>query len=185
MLFRSSDAPIGKQAGGFYLLPTNQLLRPWGEQALIPGRPVDLAFDSRKRLLAVLNLRGVLILDGSTGIRVDEIKSPSTSYTGLAFRPGDRELWASETARNGPDDILIAELDDLGRPAKTARISLPGHPVPAGIAFSSDGDTAYVAFSRNNSLAVIDARTRQLKREVPIGIAPFGVAVAQDRKSVV
>ena len=40
-----SDARIGKQADGVYLLPTNQLLRPWGEQTLFPGRPVDLAMD--------------------------------------------------------------------------------------------------------------------------------------------
>jgi len=59
----TSDAAIGKQAAECYLLPTNQLLRPWGEQALIAGRPVDLAFDSAKRLLAVLNWRSVLILD--------------------------------------------------------------------------------------------------------------------------
>ena len=87
-----SDAAIGKQATGAYLLPTNQLLRPWGEQAEIPGRPVDLAFDSSKRLLAVLNWKGVQILDGSTGIQIGEVKSTSTSYAGIAFRPGDREL---------------------------------------------------------------------------------------------
>ena len=43
-----SNVPVGKQAGGYYLLPTNQLLRPWGEQSAIPGRPVDMAFDSDK-----------------------------------------------------------------------------------------------------------------------------------------
>src|SRR6266542_981575 len=100
-ILKSTVAP-GKQSGGYYLVPTNQLLRPWGEQALIPGRPVDLAFDSRKRILAILNWRSVLLLDGSNGSRISEIASRSTSYTGIAFRPGDRELWASETTRNGP-----------------------------------------------------------------------------------
>ena len=50
---------MGKQAAGYYILPTNQLLRPWGDQTLIKGRPVDMAFDSAKRLLAVLNGHGV------------------------------------------------------------------------------------------------------------------------------
>ena len=40
-----SDAAIGKQASGAFLVPTNQLLRPWGEQTLFPGRPVDITFD--------------------------------------------------------------------------------------------------------------------------------------------
>ena len=174
-----SNVRIGKQAGGFYLLPTNQLLRPWGQQAVIPGRPVDLVFDSGKRFLAILNTRSVLLLDGSTGTTVSEVKARSTSYTGIAFRPGDRELWASETSRNGPDSILIVELSETGMPGATSRIELSGHPLPAGIAFSGDGQTAYVAFSRNNTLAVIDAETRAIKQEAPVGMAPFGVVAAR------
>jgi hypothetical protein len=82
---------VGRQEQGFYLLPTNQLLHPWGEQAAIKGRPVDLAFDSRKHLLAVLNSHNVLLLDGVSGAQMAAIKARPTSYTGLAFRPGDRE----------------------------------------------------------------------------------------------
>jgi hypothetical protein len=82
---------VGRQGEGLYLLPTNQLLHPWGEQAAIKGRPVDLAFDSRKHLLAVLNSHNVLLLDGVSGAQMAAIKARPTSYTGLAFRPGDRE----------------------------------------------------------------------------------------------
>ena len=70
-----TTAALGKQAAGYYLVPTNQLLRPWGEQALIAGRPVDMAFDSQQRILAVLNWRSVLLLDGSTGTRLAEVRS--------------------------------------------------------------------------------------------------------------
>ena len=93
-----SSVHIGKQADGSYLVTSNQLLRPWGEQTVIPGRPVDMAFDSQHRLLAVLNTRSLLLLDGSTGTRIAEVPARSTSYAGIAFRPGDRELWASETS---------------------------------------------------------------------------------------
>lgn len=78
-----SDASIGKQTSGIYLLPTNQLLRPWGEQAVFPGRPVDVTYDSKKRLLAILNTRSVLLMDGSTGAQVAEIKSRTTSYAAV------------------------------------------------------------------------------------------------------
>src|SRR5579864_1519453 len=178
----SSQVHVGRQEQGFYLLPTNQLLHPWGEQAAIKGRPVDLAFDSRKHLLAVLNSRNVLLLDGASGAQMAAIKSRATSYTGVAFRPGDRELWASEATRNGPDSILVAELSDLGLPGKTTHIELEGHPVPAGIAFSRDGSTAYVALSRNNSLAVIDTETRKVKKEIPVGMAPFAVLLSSQGK---
>ncbi len=174
-----STAILGRQDSGSYLLPTNQLLKPLGEQTLIPGRPIDIAFDSTKHLLAVLNSRSVLLMEGATGKRLSEIKSPGTSYAGLAFRPGDGELWASEATREGPDSILVADLRKLRVPRTERRLPLSGHPVPTGIAFSADGRTAYVAFSRNNTLAVIDAESRRLKQEIPVGIAPFGVAVSE------
>ena len=177
-----SDAAIGRQANGAYLVPTNQLLRPWGEQMTFPGRPVDLAYDSQKRLLAVLNSRSVLLVDSAAGSRVAEIKARATSYAGVAFRPGDRELWASEATRNGPDSILVAPLSETGMPGNPIHIELEGHPVPAGIAFSGDGRTAYVAFSRNNSLALIDTETRKIRKEIPVGVAPFGVLWSRQDK---
>jgi len=176
-----SVVQLGKQPDGMYLVSTNQLLAPWGEQTVIPGRPVDMAWDSARRFLAVLNTRGIVLLDGSTGTKLADIETRQTSYAGIAFRPGDRQLWASETARNGPDSILIAELSETGKPGKTSRIGLNGHPLPTGIAFSAGGKIAYVAFSRSNMLAVIDAETLELVKEIEVGIAPFGVAVAGDR----
>jgi YVTN family beta-propeller protein len=173
-----SNAAPGRQNGGYYLLPTSQLLRPWGEQSLIPGRPVDMTFDSMKRMLAVLNTSAIWLLDGTTGAVLKQIPTRATSYSGIAFRPGDRELWASEATRNGPDSIFIASLSETGLPEKTTHIELKGHPLPVGIAFSPDGKTAYVAFSRSNTLAVIDTTTREIVRQIDVGIAPFAAAVA-------
>jgi YVTN family beta-propeller protein len=179
-----STAALGKQAEGYYLVPTNQLLKPWGEMTLIPGRPVDMTFDSAKRILAVLNWKSVLLLDGVTGMPLAEIPSRATSYAGVAFRPGDREVWASEASARGPDSILIVRVSETGKVEKTERMALDGHPVPVGIAFSADGRTAYVAFSRNNTLAVIDAAHRKIRKEVEVGVAPFGVAVSRLRNRI-
>ena len=176
-------AALGRHEEGFYLLPTNQVIRPAGDQSMISGRPVDMAFDSQKHLLAILNWRSVLLLDAA-GNKVAEIPSRSTSYLGVAFRPGDRELWASETTRNGPDSILIAKLSDTGKAPETARIELKGHPLPAGLAFPADGKTVYVVFSRNNTLAAIDTTTHEILREVQVGIAPFGVVVSSERGKI-
>ncbi|MDQ2898962.1 MAG: hypothetical protein M3Y07_04080 [Acidobacteriota bacterium] len=180
----TSTARIGRQEKGFYLLPTNQLLQPWGEQSVIKGRPVDAAFDSQKRVLAVLNTRGVELFTASNGTPIGTIKSGSTSYTGLAYRPGDRELWNSETTRNGPDGILVTDISETGLPMESHRIPLNEHPVPAGIAFTGDGNTAYVAMSRRNTLGVFDASGRKMTKEVPVGIAPFGVVVGAKRGKI-
>ena len=179
-----STTLIGRQEGDAYLVATNQLVRAWEQQSPMRGRPIEVAFDSRKKLMAVLNNNAVHLLDGSTGTELARIPSRSTSYTGLAFRPGDREIWASEATRKGPDSILITSLTELGLPQETSRIPFPGHPVPTGIAFSQDGATAYIALSNNNSVAVVDTQTRRVVREVAAGIAPYGIAVSHKRKQI-
>jgi YVTN family beta-propeller protein len=173
-----SKTSIGKQEGGFYLLPTNQLLQPWGEQAKIKGRPVDAALDGSKRLLAILNSRGIEIYDASTSTPLSTIQARATSYAGLAFRPNSRELWTGETLRNGPDGLLVTPVGEDGKPGESRHVALTGHPVPTGVAFSKDGKFAYVALSRNNSVGVFDAETKKLIKEVPAGIAPFAVVYA-------
>ncbi|HLJ46466.1 MAG TPA: bifunctional YncE family protein/alkaline phosphatase family protein, partial [Bryobacteraceae bacterium] len=182
-LLRSTVA-LGKQDAGFYLLPTNQLLRPWGEQALIKGRPVDLAFDSRKRTIAVLNTRSVMLFDATSGAQLADIRTKATSYTGIAFRPGDRELWASETSGGGPDSIFIQRLNENGSPGEIERIDLPGHPQPCGIAFSADGNFVYIAMSRLGQVDVFDASRRTIVRSIDTGNVPFGVAFAVKRDRV-
>src|SRR5579859_2408545 len=74
----NTTASLGKQAAGYFLVPTNQMLQPWGEQTMFAGRPVDMAFDSGKRLIAVLNTRSVTLLDGSTGTQVADIAGKAT-----------------------------------------------------------------------------------------------------------
>jgi YVTN family beta-propeller protein len=179
-----STAPLGRQPEGFYLLPTNQLLKPWGEQTLFKGRPVDLAFNSNKRLIAVLNTRTVHIVDALSGAELAKIPARSTSYTGVVFRPGDRELWAGETPGRGHDSLLIATLSEKGEVEKVDHLELKDHAVPCGIAFSAHGDLAYVAFSRNNTVAVIDARERSVVREIPVGIAPFGIVFSPKQNKI-
>jgi YVTN family beta-propeller protein len=179
-----SAVRIGRQPEGFYVLPTNQLLQPWGEQAAIKGRPVDAALDAEKRFLAVLNSRGIDIFSAQAGAPLGSVRTKSTSYTGIAFRPGVDEIWTGETSRNGPDFVLITPVSPLGVPGDGHEIALGNHGVPSGIAFSSDGKIAYVAMSRSNTVALFDAVTQKLIREVPVGIAPFGVAYSKKHHAV-
>jgi hypothetical protein len=155
-LLRSTAMP-GKQPDGSWLVATQQLIRPWGEVTRIPGRPVDLSFDSTRSVLAVLNNSAIEFLNGSTGTLIDHFKTKTTSYCGIAFRPGDREIWARETTGKGDDTIFIGKLNQTRHITGLERIHLPGHVIPAGIAFSPDGRWAYVAFNQTNTVAVFDA----------------------------
>jgi YVTN family beta-propeller protein len=180
----SSTVRIGRQPAGFFVLPTNQLLQPWGEQATLKGRPVDAALDSSKRFLAVLNSRGIDIFDAKNSTPLGTARTKSSSYAGIAFRPGTLEVWSSETARSNGDAVLITPVSPLGVPGAGQEIALSGHAVPCGIAFSEDGKLAYVALSRSNAVAVIDAATHKVIEEIPVGIAPFGVVYSAKHHAV-
>ena len=178
-----STVLAGPQREGFYLVPTQQLLKPWGEQVLIPGRPVDMAFDPAGRILAVLNMRSIVLLDSASGAKLSEIKTKSTSYAGIAFRPGTHELWASETSRTA-GDLIIVDVSDTGQPGQVQHLNLIGHPVPTGIAFTNDGSRAFVALSRKNTLAVVDTQQKKVLQEIAVGVAPFGVVAAEKQGRV-
>src|SRR5206468_202789 len=49
-----------------------------------------------------------------------------------------------------------------------------------GIALAPDRPLAYVCLSRNNSLGVVDLEAGVLKEQIPVGVAPFDVALAAD-----
>jgi YVTN family beta-propeller protein len=174
---------LGKQPDNSFLVASNQLVRPWGQQALLKGRPTDLAVDRDERLVAVLNSNGVSLLDATGLAEVAQIRTTVTSYAGIAFRPGASEIWLSETGRSGGDAVAIIPIAGQ-KPGPIARIKLDGHAIPTGIAFTPDGRTAFVALNRSNTVAVIDPVKRTVLRQVPVGVAPFGVAYSAKRNAI-
>jgi YVTN family beta-propeller protein len=173
----------GKQATGVYLVPTSQILRPAGEPTLITGRPVDVALNESQTIAALLNGRNVVVVDAASGAVTGTVAAKTTSYAGIAFRPGTNEVWASEATRNAADSMLVVTVSPAGIPEKPERLQFPDHAVPAGIAFSGDGTKAYIAFHQKNTLAVVDAAARKVEREIPTGLAPFGVVLSPDGKT--
>jgi YVTN family beta-propeller protein len=178
-----SQAHVGKQPDGSWLVVTQQVLRPWREPQAIKGRPVDLAFNSTHSKLAVLNLGGIELMDEDSGA-IEQIKTHSTSYCGIAFRPGDKEIWSSEADLNGAGSVFVGTLAAGSGLAAEQRIAFPGKAFPAGIAFSLDGKQAFVALNNRNTVAVVDATTKTLVREIPVGLAPFFVKLSTDGKTL-
>ena len=151
--------------------------------AIYQGRPVDLAFNANKSKLAILNLAGIELMDEDSGAQ-EQIKTRTTSYCGIAFRPGDKELWSSEADLNGVGSVFVGTLAASGGLAGEQRITFPGKAFPAGIAFSSDGLQAFVALNNRNTVAVVDAVTKSIVREIPVGLAPFFLRLSPDGKTL-
>src|ERR1700752_3500058 len=65
---------VGIQPDGRIVVPTNQILKPAGQQVAFPGRPVDLALTDGGRTLVVKNVGDLVFIDVPSG----EIKQTLT-----------------------------------------------------------------------------------------------------------
>ncbi len=173
----SSTALAGKQANDAYLVASAQLVRPWMLRTRIPGRPADLAVHPTGSFAAVLNGTSVVTVDLTTGKELSRVATKTTSYVGIAFRPGANELWASEATRNGPDALLRIPHSADGTLGKLQRFELEGHPIPAGLVFSKDGGKLYVALHHSNEIATVNAATGEIVERWKTDLAPFSTAL--------
>ncbi|MBM3764011.1 MAG: bifunctional YncE family protein/alkaline phosphatase family protein [Acidobacteria bacterium] len=172
-----SNSYAGKQSNDGYLVASEQLIRPWRLRAQIKGRPADIAIDPGNRFAALLNGTSVVMIDLASGAEISRATTKTTSYLGIAFRPGVNEVWASEATRNGPDAILRIPYSNNGKLGAVDRIELKGHPIPAGLAFTKDGATLFAALHHDNEILKIDARTKELGARWNTDLAPFALAL--------
>lgn len=170
---------VGPQ-GDATALPTGRLIRPAGLVVEVPGRPVDLVLSADGKLAFLKDNTGLRVLDAEAGTELQALASPEgTSLTGLAVdRSGGRVLLSSAgnavhefgaTTPGGPYRLLRS----FAAPGPKGE----GASFPCGIAFSQDETLAYVCLSRNNTLGVLRLRDGSWIAQIPVGIAPYDVAV--------
>jgi YVTN family beta-propeller protein len=202
---------VGTGAGGRVVVPTNQVLSPTGRQVAFSGRPTDVALSPDGRWLAVLDRSQVAIIDPESAGIVSRIPHASGSYVGILFAPDGKRVYASNirgsigvfsvddegklTAEppiglpvlKGPPSENPAN-KETGPQSPNKEAAPPGanakNAVPTGLALSPDGKTLWAVLNMRNSLAQIDAVERNVLREIPVGNAPYGVAIVGERAYV-
>ena len=163
------------------IVPTNQVLSPLGRQVAYGGRPVDLALSPDGRWLAVLDRAAVLSINPETAQIVSRAPHKGGSYAGLCFTPDGRRLLASSiTGTIGVFEVTAAGALEPPRPIKLSGDAIvdPKKILPVGLAVDRDGKSLWAALNLRNTLAEIDLAGGRLKREIPVGNAPFCVLLA-------
>ena len=173
------QSQVGPQEDGRIIVPTNQVLTPAGRQVIVGGRPTDVAQSPDGRWLAVLNLRQVQIIDIESGEILSEAPNRSESFKGIAFAPDGKRIYASTIGTN----IGVFDISGDGKIEAEEPIKLPPKSrredgvVPVGMSITPDGRTMFVCLNMKNTLAEIDLTTSEVKREIPVGNAPYDVVV--------
>jgi YVTN family beta-propeller protein len=186
---------IGWQPDGSVITPTNQTLRPVGTEITFGGRPMDVALSPDGKTLAVLNFRSLTLID----LEKKEVKQNIPVAGGHPFAG---ILWDGDTIYTSQIRGVIQpyQVDEKGAAKAGKEVRLPSErgsvsPLPAGMAVSHDR-TLYVVLNRENALSAChldEVRKTQAEEgagespfslRIPVGVAPYTVAVSNDGKKV-
>ena len=166
---------LGEVRGGRRLLATGQRLLLDPKAIPLPARGVDMVLSEDGAIAYVKTARGVAAFDLATGSPLAEARLPGgASLCGIDA--GAAGVVVTDARRTlhllDPRTLATRRTVDLGAAA------VGGPCYPCGVRLA--GDTAYVALNRANALALVDLKAGTF-RTVPVGIAPYGVAVEGDR----
>ncbi len=172
---------VGPLGSGGHMMATHQLVRPAGESVEFGGRPVDLALAPDGRTVYVKDNQGLRVIDAATWKIRQELKFSSGgggSVHGIVVTRDGSRVFAT-SAQNLIWEINVAAEGkvELGRKLTMPGPGGTGNPAPAGLALSPDEKTLYVCLSRNNSLGVVEVASGKLVKELPVGVAPYGVVL--------
>ncbi|MDR0498803.1 MAG: bifunctional YncE family protein/alkaline phosphatase family protein [Holophagales bacterium] len=173
---------IGQQTNKMPLLPSGQGLQPAGHTMAFSGRPIDLALSEDFGLALVKSNRGLIVLDAKDGSQVQFLpfEKMAASMHGIAISPDGAWLTTAWTG------LVEAKRDSLGYWSWGRNIPIPSADkkasYPCGLALSKDGKMAFVAMNRHNTLAIVDLENEKVVKEIPVGVAPYGVALSVDEK---
>jgi len=203
--FQATQESVARTATNRTVTPIHQIVTPLGIQVELPGmRPQALALSPDGRLLATAGKsHDLVIVDPVNGAVRQRVPLPSdqtteppadvvsthildpdqegqVSYTGLVFSPDGRRIYLANV--NGSIKVFSVAPD--GQVSGLFSIPLPPADaprrkaeIPAGLAFSRDGQRLYVALNLSNRLAELDAATGKVRRTWDVGVAPYDVVV--------
>ena len=90
---------LGPQPDGTILVPTNQLLSPAGLQILFPGRPTDLALSPDGSLLAVKNMRDILLvrMQDRAILQTLPVEKGGQGFVGILFSEDGKRIFTTDS----------------------------------------------------------------------------------------
>jgi YVTN family beta-propeller protein len=128
------------------------------------------------------------------------------SYSGITYSADGKSLLFSQNGYgSGPSSVTIAQVYGSGLLAGSTQIAVPpdsslikcfpnspigdygracgtfystGTSYPGGVAFSSDGKSAYALLNQNNTLAPIDLSTKKEGKQIRVGNAPHSIVIS-------
>ena len=166
-------------------LPNGWRLTPVGKSLPLGDLPLNIAVSPSKRLAAITNNgesdQTIQLVDIDRDVILDSIII-GKAWLGLTFSDDGRYLYAS-----GGNDNMIVRYEIRNNRLLVSDSIIIGKPWPvkisvAGIALDDSKNRLYVVTKENNSLYVLDTRTKKTISKYPLGGEGYTCLLSPDHK---
>src|SRR6478735_6021035 len=168
-------------------LPNGWFLTPVGKSLPLGDLPLNIAISSAKKYIAVTNngqsTQSIQLIDVKHNIILDSIDIPK-SWLGLKFSADEKYLYAS-----GGNDNRILKYAIVNNKLQLADSIMLGKPwpvaiSPAGIEIDDAKQVMYVVTKENNSLYVIDLKTKNILQKDTLYNEAYTCLLSPDKKEL-
>ena len=168
-------------------LPNGWHLTPAGKTIRLGDLPLNIAISPSQKLAAITNngqsTQTLQLVNIKQGVTTDTIVI-GKSWLGLAFSDNGKQLYAS-----GGNDNIIIRYNIRNNKFSTADTIVIGKPWPnkisiAGMAVDDKNNRLYTVTKENNSLYVIDTKSKKILSQHPLGGEGYTCILSPDRQTL-
>jgi DNA-binding beta-propeller fold protein YncE len=168
-------------------LPNGWSLSPVGKSIPLGDLPLNMAVSNSKKLMAVTNngqsTQSIQLIDVK-GEKVLDSIIIAKSWVGLKFSADEKFLYAS-----GGNDNCILKYAVLNNKLVLKDSLILGKPwpvkiSPTGLDVDDNRNLLYVTTKENNSLYVIDLKTKKIVHQVALGAEAYTCKLSPDKKEL-
>lgn len=179
----STGAAVPKKV----LLPNGWTLAPAGRDIPLGDLPLNMAVSKSKKWIAVTNngqsVQSLQLIDVKTEKELDKVIIPKSWY-GLKFSADENYLYAS----GGNDNWILkySVADKKFRLVDSSKLGekWPEKISPAGIDIDDAAGKMYVVTKENNSLYVVDMKSKKIAFQQSLGEAAYACQLSNDKKEL-
>ena len=168
-------------------LPNGWSLSPAGKSLPLGDLPLNMVVSKSGKLIAITNngqsTQTIQLINSITDKQLDEVVIAKSWY-GLKFSADEKKLYAS-----GGNDNWILQYNIIQNKLILADSFLLGKKMkdlisPAGIEVDDAAQRMYVVTKENNSLYLIDLKTKQVLQKIKLDGEAYSCLLSKDKKTL-
>jgi YVTN family beta-propeller protein len=168
-------------------LPNGWTLTPAGKSLPLGDLPLNIAISPDKKLIAITNngqsTQSIQLIDAVNDKILNTVEIPE-SWLGLKFSADQKYLYASGGNDNWILQYAVAKNKLVLKDSFKLGEKWPVKISPAGIDLDDTANTLYVVTKENNSLYVVDLKSKTVIKKYELGAEAYTCLLSPDKKEL-